>query len=271
MTDNARRSTARSLTTGDIVILTIVTTVFLCAAVLGGAVLWNELNPIKWTAGGWAAVGAWVAGTATFAAVLVALRQSRDAAERAEDAIAHEVWRADIVTARLVLDEMSSLVGEMHKSATTIAGYQNAWTEAMSGSTAPPDEDDMFWRSWWTEFAALRVTEADLRTAVEIAGISIRTPELRTALDEALSIIELIEGQLRVWRGDVRNQDQLSQIKAEARDLVDLSNFNDDDLQEKVLAECARVARRTMLDAVATSRSAALRSSTVKDGATITQ
>lgn len=236
-------------------------TASLLAVIIGCVMFWDVFNPFTWTTGVWAAAGAWLAAIATFTAVRVALRQSQEATERAEEAIAHEVWRADIVTARVVLDGMSSLVGAMYESETTITGYQKAWALAMSGKVSPPDEDDMFWPSWWTKFAALRVTEADLRTEVEIAGISIRTPELRAALDEALSIITHIEAQLRTWREDVRKQEQLSQIKAEVRDLVDSSNFNEDDVQKMVLAECARVARRTMVDAVASSRSVALRAS----------
>lgn len=124
MTNNRRR-TARSLTTGDIVILTIVIGVFLGASILGGAVLWNELNPSKWTAAGWAAVGAWVAGFATFLAASVALLESHRARRSAESALQQEYWRVDIGTSLRVLDTLRSLVRYMdHDLNGVIVGYR---------------------------------------------------------------------------------------------------------------------------------------------------
>ncbi|WP_182263353.1 hypothetical protein [Rhodococcus sp. UFZ-B548] len=86
---------SRSVTAGDVVILSIITCVFVGMAFLGGAVLWNELNPSKWTAGGWAAVGAWIAGIATFCAVLVALTDSAKARNRAWQSINAAEVRAE--------------------------------------------------------------------------------------------------------------------------------------------------------------------------------
>lgn len=39
-------------------------------------IVWDHINPIEWTAGGWAAIGAWVGGSATAGALFAALRQT---------------------------------------------------------------------------------------------------------------------------------------------------------------------------------------------------
>ncbi|MDH6284607.1 hypothetical protein [Prescottella agglutinans] len=72
------------------------TTLSLLAIALGVATWWDVLNPITWTAGGWSAVGGWVAGLATFLAVGVALLDSHRTRLRARREIAAAEDRAEL-------------------------------------------------------------------------------------------------------------------------------------------------------------------------------
>lgn len=222
MTRQHGHSTPSPLTTGDIVILTIVVTVLLTVTILGGGVLWNELNPSAWTAGGWAAVGAWVSGAATFVAVLVALRQSRRARADSNTALAearhhhqerlrYEIWRSDLEKTVKLLAPLTDLRSVMFSVDAAIDSYNGMNADFAAGLYPEPDEDPndgpTVWELHATAISGHLASVKEAYIAARSVGIAVRSPDLRTAVEHSGNIIELIGDQIHIWSTQAGNME----------------------------------------------------------------
>lgn len=197
------------LAAGDFAVLAIVIAVFLVVVVLGCAVLWDALNPSDWTADGWAAAGGWFAGFATVSAVIVALQQSRQArteAQRVRDdlerqhkeQLREEALRSDLavtVAEIRVLDEFVTTMrgaDDAFRRSTMEAAIRGA-----NGDEQPATAEELLER--FQAYAHYTDSANRLKVSLEVASLSVRDPQLRTALDQSVSLVELLGRQIHTW------------------------------------------------------------------------
>ncbi|MBW4780876.1 hypothetical protein KZO37_16030 [Rhodococcus fascians] len=214
MTENRRRA-PRPLSTGDVLILSIVVGVFLGAAFLAGAILWNELNPSQWTAGGWAAVGAWVAGVATFCAVLVALtdstktrkhaQKSIDAAEaRAEQAL----WAARRDREIGILTELRLPVRAMCVRLTKIEDQLTKFDELDMFFTDNPLPAISSESARMIETLDDFVANYELHAygSVEAASMVVTVPTVKSIVDDMYEELNQLDSTIKDWQRVLRAQ-----------------------------------------------------------------
>lgn len=262
--------------TGDLVILALVVVVLLAVTGLGCAVLWDVLNPSEWTAAGWAAVGAWISGVATFVAAGVALLQSRRARADAARAIAaadqqhkeqlrYEIRRADTAAVAGVVSSWRDFTAAMRRADRAVEEYRRFRVDAYAGKFPFDDEDADFYRAQehgirqhlspvQTMYASLRQTR-----------LTVRTPELRSALDEATKLVKLSGDQIHRWSIHAFKFDEPG---LPPREILDLSP--DTALSEGVLTGLAMHAETRLQDALDDDPHPELWGPTTDDDATMT-
>lgn len=208
-TERPSSRVSRSVTAGDVVILSVITVVFLAMAFLGAAVLWNELNPSRWTAGGWAAVGAWIAGIATFCAVLVALTDSAKARNRAWQSINAAEARAEQALWAARRDrEIGALtafqlpVRAMCMKLTEIE-TQLKWLFEIEGfftKNPPPaiSAQSAAVLAQLTEFKAIHQLNA--YGTVEVASIVVTVPSVKAIVDDMYEELNQLDDLINDWR-----------------------------------------------------------------------
>lgn len=208
-TDRPSSRVSRSVTAGDVVILSVITVVFLAMAFLGAAVLWNELNPSRWTAGGWAAVGAWIAGIATFCAVLVALTDSAKARNRAWQSInaaearaEQALWAARRDREIAALAEIRLPVRAMCMRLTQIERHLEWFNEIDGYFTPDPppviSEHAAKMLEELTEFMA--IYQLNAYGTVEAASMIVTVPSVKDIVDDMYEELNQLDDLISDWR-----------------------------------------------------------------------
>ena len=258
------------VTTGDIVILTIVIVVLVAVVILGGAVALHELN-LNWlSSGGWSAAGALVSGAGTVFAVLVALRQSRDARQDARMARRtaarlqrQEAWRSDIAATLALLEPLEAFRTAMRKADLQADTYRMAYDDPQA-QISIEDKDGAFLNLHSRAIGSYTATVTTEYLRVRSAAIQITTPDLRPFLDEACKVISLLGKQIDAWSLDARKGAELRDVSTGISELGLKM-----DADTGVLGVLARRVLALVRDAAASSKGVDIWSD--EDGATVDQ
>lgn len=257
------------MTTGDIFILGLVSAVLVATAVIGLIVIVINLDTDKSTMDKWGLAAAWIAPIPTAVAVWAGMRSSRKEREALQqqhtDQLRHEAWSADLALIGGPIHEaLRSLVQAMRAADKHADKYREGVTWSESGDNEAIDEDHMFWTASWTDLARAQLAVKEGLRAIRTAAISIRTPDLRTALDQVEAVLELVSTQIRDWSTDVLEQRQLGDVSDDMKALNLDTSYG-----IGMLSAGARHAEDTVLKAAAASQALDLWSDSDRHDATV--
>ncbi|WP_072815497.1 hypothetical protein [Rhodococcus zopfii] len=205
------------LSTRDIAKLTTCLVASTAAVVIGLTLLWDVVNPSKWTADGWAAAGGWFAGAGTVFAVVVALRQSQQARVDAEAAridadrihreqLREATLRADRATVVGLLPALRQFTAQMLESDFAFMAYD----DERSKGKRPPKADSL--PSDPTAFDTLKPHVDAVRSMlqdIQSAAFSVVTDDLHSVLEEAVRLVEWVGAQSHTWSMQAANGEEL--------------------------------------------------------------